>query len=113
MSLYADYIKEREGYQIIETDQGFATYIITDRLFEDNTIYLRDIYVSPSHRMTQEASTLANKVAEIGRINKCYHMIGSVCLTSKTVTENIKVILAYGMEYFDVAVPMMYFRIKL
>lgn len=45
MSLYADYIKEREGREVIENSIGFVAFKIID-----NECYLADMYIVPDSR---------------------------------------------------------------
>jgi len=90
--MYAEYIKEREGFDIIETSAGFAVYKVTGE-----EIYLRDIYVRAECRKRGIASDLADEVAKIGQKAGCRYLVGSVSPQSKTATENIEVLIRYGM----------------
>lgn len=93
MSLYADYINERTGKEIVESDKGFATYY-----FHKDGCYIEDIYVQPDYRKSGEASNMANKIAEIAKskgINKLY---GTVCPSANNSTDSLKVLLAYGFK---------------
>jgi len=94
MSLYADYIKEREGYDTIETEHGFATYLI-----QGISCYLRDIYVTPSQRQSRVAWELADKVTELAKAAGCRFMTGSVSLLDPAAERNAKVLKAYGFKY--------------
>ncbi len=62
MSLYAEYLKERTYDEIIETDEGFATYRVIE---EGKAVYIVDIYVTPEARKAGLASKLADQIAEI------------------------------------------------
>ncbi len=93
MSLYADYVKERLGDEIIESKSGFATYRFTD----DKTVYLVDLYVSPDFRKMGVARDMANLVGEIAKKRGCIKMIGSVVPSAKGSAQSMKVLLAYGM----------------
>ena len=95
MSFYANYIKEREGFEMVETDRGFATYRI---LGEE--VYIRDIYVHSDFRQTGEASRIADMIAEIAKLQGCKHMAGTVCPSAKGSTESLKVLLGYGFKLF-------------
>lgn len=94
-SMYAKYLKERTYDEILETDQGFATY----RYIQDkNAVYIVDIYVLPEHRKSSIASKLADEICREALDKGCDLLIGTVCPTAKGSTDSIKVLIAYGME---------------
>jgi ribosomal protein S18 acetylase RimI-like enzyme len=94
MSLFADYIAEREDKSIIESDDGFATY----KIFDNGECYLQDIYVVPSQRKSGLATIMTDRVVEIAKEHGCKTLIGSVCVDDQNCTRNMKVFLAYGMQ---------------
>lgn len=94
-SLYGQYIKEREDTDIIETDDGFATYSIFP---ENNTCYVRDIYIKPEARRSGHASQIVDKIAEIAKQNYCTELLGTVDPTTKGATESMKAQFAYGFK---------------
>jgi ribosomal protein S18 acetylase RimI-like enzyme len=96
MSLFADYIKEREDKEIIESDKGFATF----KIFDNGECYLQDIYVIPKYRETKIATEMADKVFAIAKERGCKLLVGSVCTEDKNATKNMKVFLAYGMQIY-------------
>ncbi len=106
MSLYGDYIAEREDMGIVECEQGFATY----KIYENGECYLKDIYVSPAHRQSNIATEMANKIADIARERGCNVLVGSVCTDDKSATRNTKVLLAYGMDIYKTMGNMIFFR---
>jgi predicted GNAT family acetyltransferase len=57
MKLWAKYIKEREGKEIIEHDYGFAVYKIN----EEKTCYIEHIYVDDDFRGKGLASVLCEE----------------------------------------------------
>lgn len=93
MGMFADYIKEREGVNLLETEHGFAIYVITGK-----EIYLRDIFVKKEFRKQGIASQIADKVAEIGKKAGCNIMSGSVVPSMVGSTASLKTLLAYGMR---------------
>jgi predicted GNAT family acetyltransferase len=93
MSIYADYIREREGFSTIEVENGFATYRV-----QGEEIYLRDIYVQPSARKGGLASRMADQVAEAGREAGCSRMVGTCCPSTNGSTESMAAMLAYGFK---------------
>ena len=93
--MYLDYVKEREGYESVETEHGFAIY----KIFGEEC-YLRDIYVKPGMRKSGEAKKLSQMVKEKALEAGCTFMTGSVNLDANNPTVSVKAILGDG---FDVA----------
>jgi len=93
MSLYADYIKQREGKEIVETDIGFATYTIVK-----DGMYIEDIFVSSDHRHSGEAARMADQIADIAREKGLKKLFGSVVPTANHSTTSLKVLIAYGFR---------------
>lgn len=92
-SLFAQYIKERGGKEIIESDKGFATYY-----YVNNGCYIEDIFVKEEHRKSGEASRLADQISEIARSKDCRYLYGTVCPSANGATSSLKVLLAYGFS---------------
>lgn len=108
-SLYAQYIKEREEKDIIESDEGFATY----KIFDNGECYLQDIYVIPAMRKSGLATEMADKVVAIAKEKGCHTLIGSVCLDTNNTTRNMKVFLAYGMQIHKVIGSLIFLTKKI
>jgi len=106
MSLYSQYIKEREDKDIIETDKGFATF----KIFDNGECYLQDIYIIPEYRKTHLATEMANRVSDIAREHGCKLLVGSVCTDDKYATRNMKVFLSYGMEIYKTVGTMIFLK---
>lgn len=92
-SLYAQYIKEREDYETIETSFGFASFKI-----ENEDCYIRDIYVHPDYRKDHAASILADQVVVLAKKQGCRRLLGSVCPETNGSTTSLKVLLSYGFQ---------------
>lgn len=92
-SLYGQYIKERENFEIIEDEFGFASYIISG-----DECYLRDVYVVPEQRRSKKCFELADKVAAIAKYKGCTFMTGTVYPGANGSTESLKVLLKYGFK---------------
>ena len=93
MSLFADYIKERENKNIIESDNGFATYSI----YDNGECYVQDIFVRSDMRGSKLAASMTNQIAEIARNSDCHTLIGSADINDKNCSKNIKSMIEYGM----------------
>lgn len=108
-SLYAQYIKERENKDIIESENGFATY----KIFNNGECYLQDIYVVPDMRQSGLATEMADKVTEIAKQQGCHTLVGSVCVDTNNTTKNMQVLLAYGMKIHKVIGNMIFLSKKI
>jgi ribosomal protein S18 acetylase RimI-like enzyme len=95
MSLYADYIRERTGDEIIERDNSFVTFRF---LNENKAVYIVDIFVKPDCRDKNVAGQLADTVAQIAKAKGCTEMLGSVMPSAKGSTTSLKILLAYGFQ---------------
>lgn len=93
MSLYAAYIKEREGKEIIETDKGFLTFSIMK-----DGIYIEDVFTSPDHRHSGESLQLVSQVSEIAKERGLTKLFCSVIPTANNSTLSLKVVLAHGFK---------------
>ena len=94
MSMYSDYLTERTDDQIIECEEGFATYRFTD----EKTCYIIDIYIAPVYRKRGAASDIADIIMEKAKNKGCTKLLGSVVPSTKGSNESIKVLQAYGMK---------------
>lgn len=92
-SLYGQYIKERQGTEIIEDSRGFCTYF-----YINDGVYLQDIYVAPSHRHEKVASQYADKIAIEAKEKGFKKMYGSVVPTVNNSTDGLKVLISYGFR---------------
>lgn len=108
-SLYGMYLEEREDKQIVETDKGFATYM----LLPNKECYLQDLYVKPEYRKSGYATEMADTIVEIAKENGCKTLIGSVCSSDKNATRNMKVLLAYGMQIYKTTDIMIFLKKKI
>lgn len=106
MSLYGDYIKEREGREIVETADGFATYTFVGQ----DSCYLVDIYVRPEARKSGVASDLADQVSEIAKEVGCKRLLGSVDPSLSSSRASFMVLLAYGMRPIGIEGNLVFFE---
>jgi len=96
MLLYAEYIKEREGMELIEKEYGFCTYKVINEY-----IYLADIYIKKDQRMKGLAKALTDEVEEIGKNNKCNFILGSFCLDTNNWKSGKALVKSLGFKYFE------------
>lgn len=93
LSKFAAYLKEREGVDLLETKEGYATYTISEQ-----ECWIKDIYVIPEYRNKHVASNIANKIANKAKQLGCKKLYGTVCPSAEGSTVSIKVLLAYGFK---------------
>jgi ribosomal protein S18 acetylase RimI-like enzyme len=106
MSLYGNFLRETEEIDIVETDQGYATY----KIFPDaSECYIIDIYVLPQYRRTKVASELANEVARKAKLKGCKFLTGTVIPTNNKSTESMKTLLGYGFSLMKSEVNKVWF----
>lgn len=112
MKMYRDYLKERLGDELIERPEGFATYRYVDD-FGTPAVYIVDIYVRPDFRKTRVASEMADDICIAALKDGRKVLLGTVASSSKTATDSIKVLLAYGMDFYRCSQDGLIFRKEL
>jgi GNAT superfamily N-acetyltransferase len=93
MSLYGDYIKEREGKEIIEDHRGFASFS-----FMQDVVMINDLYVVPQYRQNKVGSEFANKIVDLAKQKGCKFMYCTVDINTNGSSESMAAILAYGFK---------------
>jgi predicted GNAT family acetyltransferase len=93
MGMFASYMNERENVELVETDKGFATYVVTG-----TECYIRDIYVKPEFRKSGVAASIADLIAIRAKTVGCKMLTGSVCPTTRGADASLKVLIGYGMR---------------
>lgn len=99
--MYADYLKETQGKEMLETEHGFLTYGF-DCVpgVEGPHVYIEDLYVKPDMRKSHVAATMADYVCSIAKQRGVNYCVGSVNNRAKTKEASKKVLEAYGMRKF-------------
>jgi GNAT superfamily N-acetyltransferase len=92
MSLWSDYILEREGNAVIEEGWGFIEFRISPPV-----CMIHSLYVRPVDRKSGRGSELADRVAEIARREGCT-LWSQVVSSMLNATESLKAVLAYGFK---------------
>ena len=102
MNLYRDYMKEREGGDLVYNDKGFATYKEI-KVGEIPLIYIVNIFAKKEYRKTGVASSLADQIAKIAESKGIKYLLGSVDPKANGATDSMKALLAYGftLSYMD------------
>lgn len=104
MSHYANYIKERENYEIVENENGFATFAQVG-----DSVYLRDIYIVPEKRKTGAGKQFLQHVESWAKEKGISKILGTVCPSANGSTVSMKAILAVGFELMSSEKDMVYF----
>jgi GNAT superfamily N-acetyltransferase len=94
-SLFAQYVKEREGKHVIETEDGFAVL----QFFPKNQeIYIEDIYVIPEKRKSGIGRSFLEQVEAMCREQGFNKISGSVRPSATGSTDSLKVLLSVGFR---------------
>lgn len=93
MSLFADYILEREGFSTIERAEGLATYKI-----QGEECYIKDIYIRPEDRSGKVSFQIADQIAEIAKENGCSYLTGTIVPSLPGASISMAAQLKYGFK---------------
>lgn len=96
MSMWAAYIAEREGSEMIEIEEGFITFRITNK-----ECFVSDFYVKPEFRGHGIAFKLGDMVTERALEKSCTHLTSNVRLGWPGDTASLRVQLRYGFIPVD------------
>lgn len=108
MSLFGQYIYERQNKSILEDEFGFATYY-----FQGDCCYIEDIYVVKEKRKENLASKYADKIAEEAKSKGMKYLVGSVKPSANGSTTSLKVLLGYGFELVSAQEDFIWFKKEL
>lgn len=93
IDLWAEYFKEREGFETISTEVAIANYKITG-----DTCYIKDIFVHKDFRKSGEGSVVADKIAVIAKENGCKYLTGSIVPSLPGSTGTMFAMIKYGFK---------------
>jgi len=96
--MYKDYIKERLGREMIETEEGFVTYAFNCLGLPFTHIYVEDIYVKKSSRMKHVARSFMDAMSILGKEKGVDRLIGSVCVGANGSDNSLRAAIAYDMK---------------
>lgn len=103
-SLYAKYIKEREGREIIEKDYGFITYSI-----EDEYIFIGDLYIVPEERRNGHVKELTQSLVDLAKEYNKKYLMATVCPHASNPDISIKTINGIGGKFLHIKNDLLYF----
>ena len=104
MSLYAEFIQEREGFSILEDDDSFVTYRL-----QGDECYARDIYISPRIRGDKLSFLLGRQVYEKAKDAGCKHFISSVWVDDPGKYRSVAMLTRFGMKMLKEENGLLYF----
>lgn len=93
ISLYGEYIEEREGLSILENEKGFFTYMI-----KGDECYIKDIFIAKEFRRTGAATEFAEQITKIAKDNGCKFLSGTCVPSTNGSTESLKAMFSYGFK---------------
>lgn len=88
MSLYAEYIKEREGSEIIEVKDAFVSYKIIGK-----ECFLADMYIRPHMRGSNLFRQLINSLSAVAKGAGCDHISTNIHTLDANCSRNVKAAL--------------------
>jgi len=106
MSLYGDYLKERENMNIVESEKGFATF----QIFQNGECYIRDIYVAPEFRRSKVSYDMEKQINDIAKQQNCSVLVGSVSLDANAASRNLQILLNDRWQLYKVLGNMIFVK---
>jgi len=92
-NLFEKYWLEYDKYEVIKNEQGFILF----KCYDNQTCYIRSIYVLPEHRKSKLGSKMADDVFNLCRIRGIKKVFGSVDVALKEAGPLMS-FLKYGFE---------------
>ena len=103
MSLYADYMSEVYGKNVIENESSIVVWTMKDDIF-----YLEDIYIKPDLRDQGLGKKFMELIVQIAKNNGCTKLLGSITLLNKYRDENMMKFLKYGFSLHSLSDNIIY-----
>ena len=105
LSLYGQYILERQGRGSLETEFGFVTF---DYLTSE-IVYVADVYVVPEKREQNYGNEMLATVVTQAYKDGRTQLMSSVDLRDKNAERSVKIMEKQGAKLFKVEEPMAYY----
>lgn len=96
MSLFAEYIKEREGLDTIENENGFISFAIRSDL-----CFVRDLFIKKTARQLGYARMLYGQLLRLARDAKCSKLVCHVDTRAQNAAHSLEIILSRGFHVAD------------
>jgi hypothetical protein len=96
MSLYSDYLKERENAEVIESENGFLSYQIFG-----TECFLKDVFVSKEHRHLGEVRGLVGRLEVLAKAAGCKLISATICPATNGATDSLHAALHTGFKLYS------------
>ena len=73
MKFYVDYVKERNGWEVIQNDHGFICYSITEQM-----VCIEELFIEKVYRQSKIGKTLVDLVCEKAQEKGFTHLYGVI-----------------------------------
>lgn len=110
MTLYEEYVLEREGVQSISTDHAFMTYMIWP---ESKACQIKDFFVSKAHRGLNHAMTLYCELTRIAKEAGCKYLDCTVSPLTVGAHNSMLLMLDAGFRLHAATNNLIFFRKEL
>lgn len=107
-SLYAQYVKERLGKEVIENDDGFCTIVITNERF-----YIEDVFVRKEAREKGVAADFGRQACEWAKRMGYKEVWGSVFAKANGAEYSIQQLAKFGFRIATATQDMIYLKKEL
>lgn len=97
MSLYADYVRERNKWDVIENDDGFLAF-----QFGDGVCWVRELYIRPEQRNKKCAKLMLDLLAEQCAKKDVKFFYATVCPYAREANAVLTMAINYGFKLCDV-----------
>lgn len=108
MSPFAKYVEEIKGMSTLETERGWATYVIVGE-----ECYIEDIWVEKAFRKSGEAARMADEIKRLAKEKGCKFLTGSVNGRIKDPTTSTAVLIAYGFKIHAILQDAILFKMEI
>lgn len=105
MTLYAEYIKEREGFECLEYERSFITFRI-----DGKCCYIRDCYIKDGFRKSGLLRMMCQSVADLAKDRGCDHLLISVCPVLPGCDEMVQKLIHFGCKLHTSVHNLIYYK---
>jgi len=95
MSLWKEYIAEREGMETIEHENGFITFSINAK---NKVCFIRDMFIRAEERNRGYGQLLFDELCDVALKAGAKELIAQVDTRAKNASHSLGVILSRGFE---------------
>jgi GNAT superfamily N-acetyltransferase len=110
MSMYADYVSEREGVSAIERDYGFATYLCD---YHARDLYICDFFIVAHLRRSGVSQQLLNELLEAAKSDNLLTMSAACRVGAPGTDAAIAGLIKYGFTVAATDASSVYLKFKI